>query len=202
MLESMVKKPRPTRAESSDVANAVLDGADCVMLSGETAKGDYPVVSVATMAAISHEAESAIHYRSLFMELCHKIKRPTDTQTAIAISAVEEASKSYASAIIVLTTTGKSAHLISQFKPRCPIIAVTRFPRVARQARLYRGILPIYYKEAAVPDWLQDVDIRIQEAIKYGKGRKFLKQKDLVVVVTGWKRGAGSTNTTRIIEVE
>ena len=185
MLESMVKKPRPTRAESSDVANAVLDGADCVMLSGETAKRGDPVATVATMAAVAHKAESAIHYSSLFADLTGSIKPPIDIQTEIAISAVEEASKSSASAIIVLTTTGKSAHLISQFKPRCPIIAVTRFPRVARQARLYRGILPIYYKEAAVPDWLQDVDIRIQEAIKYGKGLKFLKQKDLVIVCDG-----------------
>ena len=161
----------------------MLDGADCVMLSGETAKRDDPVATVATMAAVAHEAESSIHYSSLFADLTGK--PPIDIQTEIAISAVEEASKSSASAIIVLTTTGKSAHLISQFRPRCPIIAVTRFPRVARQARLYRGILPIYYKKPAVPDWLQDADIRIQEAIKYGKGRKFLKQKDLVIVCDG-----------------
>lgn len=202
MLESMVKKPRPTRAESSDVANAVLDGADCVMLSGETAKGDYPVVAVSTMSAIAHEAESAIHYRSLFVELTQRIKRPTDTNTAIAISAVEESSKSCASAIIVLTTTGQSAHLISQFKPRCPIIAVTRYARVARQTRLFRGILPILYDKAPGPEWLADVDVRIQEAIKFGKHRRFIRSKDRVVVVTGWKRGSGSTNTTRILEVE
>ena len=202
MLESMVSKPRPTRAESSDVANAVLDGADCVMLSGETAKGAYPVIAVATMAAIAHEAESAIHYRSLFVELIQRIKRPTDVQTAVAISAVEEAAKSSAAAIIVLTTTGKSAHLISQFKPRCPIIAVTRFAQVARQARLFRGILPIFFKEPALTDWLADVDVRIQEAMRFGKTRRFLKTGDRVVVVTGWKRGAGSTNTTRMLEVD
>ena len=131
-----------------------------------------------------------------------RIKRPTDVQTAVAISAVEEAAKSSAAAIIVLTTTGKSAHLISQFKPRCPIIAVTRFAQVARQARLFRGILPIFFKEPALPDWLADVDVRIQEAMRFGKTRRFLKTGDRVVVVTVWKRGAGSTNTTRMLEVD
>jgi pyruvate kinase len=202
MLESMVKKPRPTRAESSDVANAVLDGSDCVMLSGETAKGDYPVVTVDTMARIAHEAESAIHYKTLFSQLTGHVRPPTDIQTAIAISAVEEATKSAASAIIVLTTSGKSAHLISQFKPRCPVIAITRYPRVARQARLYRGILPIYYKHPALQDWVQDVDARVSEAIQFGKGKKFLRSHDRVVVVTGWRKGSGSTNSTKILVVD
>jgi len=201
MLESMVKKPRPTRAESSDVANAVLDGADCVMLSGETAKGDYPLQAVATMHAISLEAEAALYTKSLFIELNLKTQSPTDMQTAIAISAVNASLKCMASAIIVITTTGKTAHVISQYRPRCPIIAVSRYPRTTRQAHLYRGILPLYYNKAPVSDWPQDVDIRIQDAINFGKSRNFMKQKDLVIVVTGWKKGAGSSNTARILEV-
>ena len=202
MLESMVKKPRPTRAESSDVANAVLDGADCVMLSGETAKGDYPLQAVSTMAAIALEAEAALFTTTLFIELSMKTPSPTDMQRAIAISAVNASLKCGASAIIVLTTTGKTAHQISQYRPRCPIIAVSRYQRTTRQSHLYRGILPVYYQNPPLDDWSADVETRVQEAIKYGKGRQFIKTKDLVIVVTGWQKGSGSTNTARILEVQ
>ncbi|XP_066600341.1 pyruvate kinase-like isoform X2 [Prorops nasuta] len=202
MLESMVKKPRATRAETSDVANAILDGADCVMLSGETAKGDYPLECVRTMANICKEAEAAIWQTQIFHDLSSKALPPIDATHAVAIAAVEASVKCLASAIIVITTSGRSAHLISKYRPRCPIIAVTRFHQVARQAHLYRGILPLYYSESQLSDWVKDVDTRVQYGLNFGKSRGFVKNGDSVIVVTGWRQGSGFTNTLRIVYVD
>ncbi|XP_003242527.1 pyruvate kinase isoform X1 [Acyrthosiphon pisum] len=202
MLESMIKKPRATRAESSDVANAILDGADCVMLSGETAKGEYPLECVRTMATICKEAETAVWQRQLFADLSSAVNLPLDASHTTAIAAVDAANKSKAAAIVVLTTSGHSAHLISKYRPRSPIIALTRNVQVARQCHIYRGILPLYYNEQPLSDWLKDVDTRVVHAIKFGKARGFIKTGDPVVVVTGWKKGSGYTNTLRIVNVE
>ncbi|KAM8703048.1 hypothetical protein ACLKA7_005395 [Drosophila subpalustris] len=203
MLESMVKKPRPTRAEISDVANAVLDGADCVMLSGETAKGEYPLECVLTMAKTCKEAEAALWHQNLFADLVHAASATTlDASHAVAIAAVEAANKAKAAAIVVITTSGKSAFQVSKYRPRCPIIAVTRFPQTARQAHLYRGLVPLIYKEPALGDWLKDVDVRVQFGLQVGKKNGFIKTGDAVVIVTGWKQGSGFTNTIRIVTVE
>lgn len=202
MLESMVKKPRPTRAESSDVANAVLDGADCVMLSGETAKGDYPIGCVQTMANICKEAEAAVWQKQTFVDLLARTTPPIDATHTIAIAAVEASTKCLAAAIVILTTSGRSAHLISKYKPKCPIIAVTRCAQTARQAHLYRGILPLQFEDALLNDWLKDVDARVQFGINFGKARGFIKSGDPVIVITGWKQGSGFTNTLRVVNAE
>ncbi|KAL0832552.1 hypothetical protein ABMA28_000757 [Loxostege sticticalis] len=202
MLESMVKKPRPTRAETSDVANAILDGADCVMLSGETAKGDYPLECVLTMANICKEAEAAIWHKQLFVGLVNEVKAPIEQDHSVAIAAVSASNICLASAIVVITTSGRSAHLLSKYRPRCPIIAVTRHAQTARQAHLYRGVLPIVYQEAAAADWLKDVDNRVQWGLKFGRAGGFIKTGDAVVVVTGWRQGSGFTNTMRVIHVD
>ncbi|KAF2896666.1 hypothetical protein ILUMI_09515 [Ignelater luminosus] len=202
MLESMVKKPRPTRAESSDVANAVLDGADCVMLSGETAKGDYPLECVLTMANICKEAEAAVWQKQYFIDITSKAVPPIDATHTIAIASVEASTKCLAAAILVLTTSGRSAYLISQYKPKCPIIAVTRNHQTARQSHLFRAILPLIYEADRLEDWLKDVDARLQFGINYGKAQGFIKTGDPVVVITGWKQGSGFTNTLRIVTAE
>lgn len=202
MLESMVKKPRPTRAESSDVANAILDGADCVMLSGETAKGDYPIECVTTMANICKEAEAAVWQKQLYIDLSSQVAPPIDVAHTVAIAAVEASSKCLAAAVIVITTSGRSAHLISKYKPRCPIIAVTRNDQTARQAHLYRAVLPILYEQPRLEDWLKDVDARVNCGISFGKSKGFIKASDPVIVVTGWKQGSGFTNTMRVVNVE
>jgi len=202
MLESMIKKPRPTRAESSDVANAILDGADCVMLSGETAKGCYPLECVLTMANICKEAEAAIWQKRLFNDLVNKVIAPVDVAHTIAIAAVEASAKCLASAIIVITTSGRSANLVSKYRPRCPIISVTRTPQTARQGHLYRAILPLLYTEPKCTDWMKDVDNRVNYGILHGKAKGFINSGDPVVVITGWKQGSGFTNTLRILNVD
>lgn len=141
----MTYNPRPTRAEVSDVANAVLDGADCVMLSGETAKGAYPLQTVDMMSRLCREAESIIYYPPLFNELRAVAQKPMGSSEAIASSAVNASLENSASAIIVLTTTGNSARLLAKYRPQVPIITVTRYPQVARQCHLYRGCYPFVY---------------------------------------------------------
>uniref|UniRef100_A0A665X526 Pyruvate kinase n=2 Tax=Echeneis naucrates TaxID=173247 RepID=A0A665X526_ECHNA len=201
MLESMIKKPRPTRAEGSDVANAVLDGADCIMLSGETAKGDYPLEAVRTQHMIAREAEAATFHRQLFEELRRHSQLTRDPSEAVAVGAVESSFKCCASAIIVLTKTGRSAHLISRYRPRAPILAVTRNAQTARQAHLYRGIFPVLYSNPAHDVWAEDVDMRVNFAMDMGKARGFFKEGDVVIVLTGWRPGSGYTNTMRVVLV-
>jgi len=203
MLESMVKKPRPTRAEASDVANAILDGADCVMLSGETAKGDYPAVCVRTMAKISREAEACMWNERFFEDLMRSEGSVGyDSTHATAISSVLSSYKCRASAIVVLTTSGRTAHVVSKYRPLCPVLAVTRFEQVARQMQLYRGLTPMFYPEGRADDWATDIDNRVQFAVDFGKKNRFINPGDNVIVITGWKQGSGSSNTCRILTVE
>ncbi|MBN3301428.1 KPYM kinase, partial [Amia calva] len=209
MLESMVSRPRPTRAEGSDVANAVLDGADCVMLSGETAKGLYPTEAVSIMHSavclsvcqVCREAEAAIFHQQLFEELRRLTPLTSDPTEVTAIGAVEASFKCCAGAIIVLTSSGRSAQLLSRYRPRAPILAVTRSAAVARQSHLLRGVFPALYRAAPAAVWADDLDLRVTFAMDIGKARGFFKSGDMVIVVTGWRPGSGYTNIMRAVNV-
>ncbi|XP_055351072.1 pyruvate kinase-like isoform X2 [Paramacrobiotus metropolitanus] len=198
MMESMTQKPRPTRAEIADVTNAVLDGADCVMLSGESAKGAYPIDTVRTMAEICLEAEKMFFQWRFFNELRLHTPSPTAPTHSTAISAVEISIQSGATAIIVLSTTGQAARLISRYRPNCPVIAVMADYRIAAALQLYRGIISVTVVED-VADWVADADRRVQVGIKTGLRMGFVRTGDPLIVITGWKQGQGYSNTIRVI---
>jgi len=204
MLESMTYNPRPTRAEVSDVANAVLDGADCVMLSGETAKGQYPIQSVLMMAETCLLAESAICHPPLYNEIKAIQVRPTATAETVALACVAAAMEQNASAILVLSTSGNTARLISKYRPRVPIITVTRNEQTARQIHLHRGCYPFWYPEprgVQLHQWQTDVDNRIRFGLRNALGLHIITPGSTIVAVQGWKGGLGHTNTLRILTV-
>ncbi|BFZ25605.1 hypothetical protein BsWGS_28644 [Bradybaena similaris] len=201
MLDSMVNSPRPTRAEASDVANAILDGADCVMLSRETAIGKFPVKAVETLASICQEAENALYHARLFQDLRSVTPIPIDSARSASIAAVEAAFRCRASAIVVVTNSGRSATLIARYRPHCVIIAVTRSHHTARYLNLYRGIFAVLYTDTTCDEWHSDVDIRIDHALNIAKGQGYVKAKDTAILVTGYQTGPGSTNTVRSIMV-
>lgn len=122
MLESMTVNNRPTRAEVSDVANAVVDGADCVMLSGETAKGKYPVEAIKMMAETTYIAEQSLSYQALFNEMRGLTRVPTSTSETIALVAVSASLEQRAGAILLMSTSGQTARLVSKYRPQCPIL--------------------------------------------------------------------------------
>ncbi|KAL8284234.1 hypothetical protein RQP46_004983 [Phenoliferia psychrophenolica] len=204
MLESMTYNPRPTRAEVSDVANAVLDGADCVMLSGETAKGVYPIAAVEMMAETCFLAESALCYPPLFNELRALVQRPTSTSETVAISAVAAALEQNAGAILVMSTSGNTARLVSKYRPPCPVITITRNEQTARQIHLHRGCYPMYYDQprpTSEEGWQTDIDNRIRYGLARALELGILKKGDTIVAIQGWRSGGGSTNTMRVLSV-
>jgi len=206
MLESMTSNPRPTRAEVSDVANAVLDGADCVMLSGETAKGKYPINAVEMMARICLNAEAAMFYGSYFNEI-RQVTVQESVGESLACAAVNATLGSDIGAIFVLTTTGSTARLVSKYRPKCPIITVTRSEQTARICHLYRGCYPLYCETPKPTQddnhalWQDDVDARILWAMDQARSMGLVNAGMTVVAIQGWKQGVGFTNTMRILTV-
>jgi len=201
MLESMIKNPRPTRAEITDVGNAVVDGADCVMLSGETASGLYPIQACAIMHKICRESSACMFHRLRYEEL-KNMRTITDPTETTCIAALSASFKVNAAAIIVLTTSGNTGYILSSYHPRCPIIAVTRDSQVARQCHLYRGIFPLEYTQARNDSWFEDIEARLEFGIANGRDMGFIKKGSFIVFVTGWQPGASKTNTIRILQVQ
>ncbi len=195
MLDSMINNPRPTRAEVSDVANAVLDGTDAIMLSGESAAGKYPVEAVRVMKKIAEASEKTIDFKSLFDKIL-KFKEKSVTN-AVSYASCSTAVHLRASAIICPTYSGKTARLISMFRPNMPIIATTSSKKAQKQMMLYWGVRPLLVKQET------SSDILFYKSVEKAKQLGFVKPKDRVVITAGVPLGvAGNTNLMKIQEVD
>jgi pyruvate kinase len=194
MLDSMERNPRPTRAEVSDVANAILDGSSAVMLSGETAMGKYPVESVRTMAALAVRAEASL---GEFGQLQKILPNPSNVITeAVSQAAIAMADHLQAAAIISLTETGLTSRLISKYRPSCPIVAVTSSIEVVRRFSMNWGVHALHFTGNA-----SDAD-KVEFAIRGAKERGWVQAKDIVVATSGQTQQAGSTNLIRVVVVD
>lgn len=197
MLESMTKNPRPTRAEVTDVANAVLDGTDCVMLSGETASGKFPVQAVTIMSKICLEAEACIDYKQLYISIISAVKTPIIVQEAIARAAVETAESIEAALILTMTETGYTARLVAKYKPNVPILALSLSESTMRCLSVHRGIICLKV------DSFQNAEEVIKKALTVIKGRNLVKVGDTVIALHGIKEQvSGGTNLMKVVQVE
>jgi pyruvate kinase len=192
MLESMITNGRPTRAEASDVANAVYDGTGAVMLSGETAVGAYPVEAVQIMSRIVQEAERHIIHKPI-MEPTKFLDAEAGFSGAIAYASARAARELNAKAIVVFTQSGTTARLVSKFRPACPIIGATLSETVARQMSIYWGVTPLLFKKIHNTETLvRDVDERLLKT-------KLARKCDVVVITSGVPVStSGSTNLMKI----
>jgi len=179
MLESMIKNPRPTRAEAGDVANAILDGTDCVMLSGETANGQYPEAAVSVMDQIARTVEASDEYKRALDERRNYLSASEDIADAIADAAALTADRIGAVALVVPTLRGNTARLISRHRPRRKIVAATPSDTVQRRLLLHWGVVPIKVEQES------DSESMIQQAISAAIREGFAKKADKVVVVAG-----------------
>jgi len=193
MLDSMQVNPRPTRAEVSDVAGAVLQGADAVMLSGETAAGKYPLESVATMAQISMRAESIFDYEGHFRK--QSAAQSLTITEAISQAAVSSSQQLRAKAILAPTESGFTARMISKYRPEAPIIAITTNDAVLNRLALLWGVIPMKGERPASSDEL------FQSAIDSGRSIRVLESGDFAVIAAGVPIGkTGATNLIKIVQ--
>ena len=189
MLESMIYNNRATRAEVSDVANAVYDGTSAVMLSGETAMGKYPVQAVETMAKIALETEKHINYAKRFLSSNYKITNTTDV---VSHSAVNASLIQNTKAIVVFSQSGMSAQMISRYRPQVPIIGATPNEKVYRQLELSWGVIPVLTSEYNSTDEMFEI------ANEIVKKKKFAKANDIIVITCGIPKQNGCTNLIKV----
>ena len=190
MLESMIENPRPTRAEASDVANAIFDGTDAVMLSAETASGKYPRESVSIMSRIVIEAESNI--ADLGPMRRRREHHGLSVAETICESIAHAAEDLPMGAIAIFTETGNTARMISKYRPNAPIYAFTHIDPVVRRMNLYWGVHPVRCHQP------QSVEQMVLTAEQVLVGANLLKPKDVLGVVAGTRQSSGSTNLMRL----
>lgn len=195
MLDSMISNPNPTRAEVSDVATAVSESSDAVMLSGESANGLYPVEACSMQAKIAHKMEKYLDYEKLAQEAYDTSNK--DNNDAIANSIANTALLIGAKLIVCFTETGRTAFRISKARPCCPIIAVTNNKNTAENLGVYWGVFASYIPTKIMPDFIEEMEvIALSNAMKYG-----LKPGSTIIVAGGTPTGSGNTNFMRIVYV-
>lgn len=195
MLDSMMQYPRPTRAEANDVANAVYDGTSAIMLSGETASGKYPLECVRTMVRIAGRTEQDIDYRKRFLQ--NKLPTLGSITNAISKATVNAAMELDAKAIVTVTESGRTAYMISRYRPFCPVIACTSKEQTYRQLSLSWGIIPLLIEEKEALDEL------FEEAIKAVEKASYASEGDVIVLTAGVPIGtSGTTNLLKVHCIE
>ncbi len=196
MLDSMIRNPRPTRAEASDVANAIHDGTDAVMLSGETANGKYPIEALEIMDKIVVTTENNLDYEGKLQRKLSKISYK-DVPTTIALFSCTTANEVGAKAILACTKSGATAEFISRFRPECPIISVTQTEKVARKLSIYWGV----YAQT-ISETIDNTDMLIDLSVEKAKRVYNLSDGDLVVVAASVPANfKGHTNMLKVHEV-
>ena len=194
MLDSMERNPLPTRAEVTDVANAILDGTSAVMLSGETAIGNHPVDAVRTMSALALEAETSL---TEFGQLQHILPGPSNVVTeAVSQAAITMSRHIDAAAILALTETGFTARSISKYRPACPILGITASPEVARRFAMNWGVTGVLCERG------DSNEAMIHHALELGLALGYFDRGDDVVVTAGTHGGTGTTDMIRVVHVD
>lgn len=191
MLDSMIVNPRPTRAEVSDVANAIFDGADAIMLSGESAAGKYPVEAVETMARIAKRAEESLPYKEILER--KRLQGTKSVTDAISYATCTTASNLGISSIITATEQGTTARMVAKYRPEANILAVTPSPKIMKKMALVWGVYPILARETKGTDELLD------ESLSVCLEKNFIEQGDMVVLTAGSPSGiSGGTNLIKV----
>lgn len=192
MLDSMIRNPRPTRAEVTDIANAILDGSDALMLSGETAVGAYPIQAVETMGRIARRTEEQLNYDQILLDKTSLFGRESITD-AVAEAAVTIAHDQQAAAILCATETGGTARSVAKFRPRSQVLAVTPSTETCRRLALFWGVQPLLMPPPTSVDGL------LLESTAVAERSGYLKQGDLFVLTSGTPLGKpGSTNLIKV----